>query len=149
ILADLGLSSDQLADRGRGFGFQSGGPLDLRFDISEGKPAAEILRTRSAEELADIFRNFGDEKHARAIARRIVEVRRHSPVETADDLVQVVQSAMPARGRSGTHPATRVFQALRIAANRELEHVSDFVDNVLPQVLAPGGRAAIITFHSL
>lgn len=149
VLADLGLSSDQLADPQRGFGFQTAGPLDLRFDVSQGEPAYRMLQTRSADELAEIFREFGEERHSQAIARRIVQIRKHTPVQTAEDLVRVVESVVPARGRGGTHPATRVFQALRIAVNRELEHVATFVNEVLPDVLASGGRAAIITFHSL
>jgi 16S rRNA (cytosine1402-N4)-methyltransferase len=149
VLADLGLSSDQLADPQRGFGFQSIGPLDLRFDVSQGEPAWQILQSRTADDLAEIFREFGEERHSHAIARRIVEIRRHSPVRTADELVGVVQSVVSSRGRGGTHPATRIFQALRIATNQELEHVTHFVRDVLPDVLAPGGRAAVITFHSL
>jgi 16S rRNA (cytosine1402-N4)-methyltransferase len=148
-LADLGLSSDQLADPQRGFGFQAGGPLDLRFDVSQGEPAHQILQTRSADELAEIFREFGEERHGQTIADRIVKIRKHSPVRTADELARIVESLVPSRGRRGTHPATRVFQALRIAANHELEHVATFVNEVLPEVLASGGRAAVITFHSL
>lgn len=148
VLADLGLSSDQLADPERGFGFRTAGPLDLRFDVSQGEPAYQILQSRSADELAAIFREYGEERHSQAIARRIVESRRHSPIHTADDLVRVVES-VSSRGRGGTHAATRVFQALRIAVNQELEHVASFVTDILPHVLAPGGRAAIITFHSL
>ena len=149
VLADLGLSSDQLADTGRGFSFESDGPLDLRFDVSAGEPAHEILRTRSADQLAAIFRDFGEERHSDRLARQIVTARKHSPIRTARELAAVVASVIPRRESGGSHPATRIFQALRIAANQELEHVTRFVGEVLPDVVRPGGRAAVITFHSL
>lgn len=148
VLADLGLSSDQLADRERGFSFESDGPLDLRFDVSTGEPACDILHTRSADDLATLFRNFGEERKADLIAKQIVKIRKHSPIHTAKDLAAAVEAVVPRRGR-GSHPATRVFQALRIAANHELEHVARLVNDVLPTVLSTGGRAALITFHSL
>ena len=149
VLADLGLSSDQLADDERGFGFDADGPLDLRFDTSINEPAFRLLESRSVEELATLFREYGEERHSNAIARLLVSRRRQSPIRTACELAQAVEAALPQRPRQRTHPATRVFQALRIAVNQELEHVAEFVDNVLPDVLQPGARAAIITFHSL
>ena len=149
ILADLGLSSDQLADTSRGFSFEADGPLDLRFDTSTGSPASELLASRSAEDLSHLFDEYGEEPFSRQIATHIVNSRRQTPVQTSRDLAAVVESAIPGRARTSRHPATRVFQALRIAVNEELQHVADFVDRVLPNALVPGGRAAIITFHSL
>ena len=149
ILADLGLSSDQLADTSRGFSFEADGPLDLRFDTSTGSPASELLANRSAEDLSHIFDEYGEEPFSRQIATDIVNSRRQTPIQTSRDLAAVVESAIPGRARTSRHPATRVFQALRIAVNEELQHVADFVDRVLPNALVPGGRAAIITFHSL
>ncbi|MEZ6146024.1 MAG: 16S rRNA (cytosine(1402)-N(4))-methyltransferase RsmH [Planctomycetaceae bacterium] len=149
ILADLGLSSDQLADTSRGFSFEADGPLDLRFDTSTGSPASELLANRSAEDLSHLFDEYGEEPFSRQIATDIVNSRRQTPIQTSRDLAAVVESAIPGRARTSRHPATRVFQALRIAVNEELQHVADFVDRVLPNALVPGGRAAIITFHSL
>lgn len=149
VLADLGLSSDQLADNSRGFRFQSDGLLDLRFDIDAGEPAHGILASRSTAELAGIFRDFGEERHSDAIAKQIVAIRRQTPVDTARKLSDVVESVVQRRGSPGIHPATRVFQALRIAANNELEHVRQFTEEILPETLRSDGRAAIITFHSL
>ncbi len=149
VLADLGLSSDQLADDSRGFSFDANGPLDLRFDPSSGESAAEILASHSVEDLSSIFSEFGEEPFSKQIASAIVGARRHSPIQTSRDLAAFVEAAVSRRGQSSKHPATRVFQALRIAVNEELQHVTDFVDRVLPQVIVSGGRAAIITFHSL
>jgi len=149
VLADLGLSSDQLADDERGFGFQSTGPLDLRFDPSTGEPAYVLLRQRSAEDLAGIFREFGEERHSRAIAEQIVSQRRQTPVQSVEELVAVVETVVGNRRPGQSHPATRIFQALRIAVNRELEHVSRFVNDILPECVCSGGRLGIISFHSL
>ncbi len=149
ILFDLGLSSFQLADDDRGFSFRSSGPLDLRFDASRGRPATDLLRDLDERELARILRTYGEEPFAGRIARAIVAQRRHAPIETADQLAALVERVVPApRGRRRTHPATRTFQALRIAVNRELD--------VLPRALAaavdllrPGGRLAVLAYHSL
>jgi len=150
ILFDLGLSSFQLADDERGFSFRSTGPLDLRFDAGQGRPAAELLRDLDEVDIARILRTYGEEPHARHIARAIVEQRRRRPIETAADLAALVERVVPAPrgGRRRTHAATRTFQALRIAVNRELE--------VLPTALAaavdllrPGGRLAVLAYHSL
>jgi 16S rRNA (cytosine1402-N4)-methyltransferase len=150
ILFDLGLSSFQLADDERGFSFRSPGPLDLRFDTSQGRPAADLLRDLDEAEIARILRTYGEEPHARRIARAIVERRRLDPVESAAELAALVERLVPSRrsGRRRTHPATRTFQALRIAVNRELE--------VLPTALAaavdllrPGGRLVVLAYHSL
>src|SRR6185436_9824625 len=116
LLMDLGLSSFQLADRERGFGFRAGGPLDMRFDASRGVPAAELLATLDADELAALFRRYGEEPNAGRIARVIVEARRSAPIRTAEELAAAVARVVPSRapGRRRIHPATRVFQALRI-----------------------------------
>ncbi len=151
VLLDLGLSSDQLAWEGRGFSFAADGPLDMRFDPDAGGPsAADLVNRLPAEELADLFYQLGEERHSRRIARRIVEVRRGEPFRTTGQLADLVRRSQPRakpRGRS-IDPATRVFQALRIAVNDELGQL-DAVLGKLPDVLAPGGRAAIISFHSL
>ena len=121
VLLDLGLSSDQLADRDRGFGFDAGGPLDMRFDTSTGTSAAEFLRRCSVESLATVLKDFADEPYADRIADQIVSQRRSSPIETTQDLEDSVRRAIPrAAANSGKNPATRVFQALRIAVNDEL-----------------------------
>ncbi|MGB4739695.1 MAG: 16S rRNA (cytosine(1402)-N(4))-methyltransferase RsmH [Fuerstiella sp.] len=150
VFLDLGLSSDQLADRERGFGFDAGGPLDMRFDASKGESAAEFLAISSAEALATVFREFADEPFADRIAEQIVSQRRTAPIKTTSDLEESVRRAIP-RGatKSGKNPATRVFQALRIAVNKELEHVQNMMTDVLPKLLKPGGIAVILTFHSL
>ncbi len=151
ILLDLGLSSDQLADRARGFGFQTGGPLDLRFDPSSGRPAHELLACLDADELTRIFETFGEERFSRAIAHEIVASRKTTPVNSAEDLVAAVAAAVPGKFQrtARKHPATRVFQALRIAVNDELGHLECALNQALPNALAPGGRLVIITFHSL
>lgn len=150
LLVDLGLSSDQLADRERGFGFAAGGPLDMRFDTRSGISAAEFLRTASVEEITRVFRDWGEEPAAAPLAQAIVGNRKFEPVETAAELVAVVEKVLKVRDtQQGSHPATRVFQALRIHVNRELDQLSRFLDTILPGVLRPGGRAVVITFHSI
>jgi len=149
ILLDLGLSSDQLADDDRGFSFRSDGPLDLRFDTSRGKSAAELIASAGAEELNRIFREHGEEPHARRIAERVVATRSDRPVRTGMDLAELVEAAVPSSGRRDVHPATRVFQALRIAVNGELGELRRMLDETLSACLAPGGRAVVISFHSL
>ena len=151
VLLDLGLSSDQLADPNRGFGFQTAGPLDMRFDISQGSSAADLLATLAESELADLFFRYGDERQSRAIAKTIVARRNSHPVRTAADLVEAVSESIHpgGRGRHESHPATRVFQALRIAVNHELDHLQAALSTVLPERLRAGGRAVVIAFHSL
>ncbi|MGD9858240.1 MAG: 16S rRNA (cytosine(1402)-N(4))-methyltransferase RsmH [Planctomycetaceae bacterium] len=149
VLADLGLSSDQLADDTRGFRFDADGPLDLRFDVSTGEPAHALLRSASAEELLRIFREYGEEPHSRRIADAIVERLRHTPIQTARQLAEIVVEAASGRRGMGKHPATQVFQALRIAVNDELRHVAELVNVILPQAVVSGGRAGVISFHSL
>ena len=148
VLVDLGLSSDQLADRERGFGFKVGGTLDLRFDIRQGRPASELLRTAGVQELTDIFRDYGEEANAHRIAHAIVQQRASAPISTAEQLARLVEQSSPGR-RGDTHPATRVFQALRIAVNEELEQLQRLLDDVGPRRIAPGGRLVVISFHSL
>jgi len=156
VLLDLGLSSDQLAWAHRGFSFASEGPLDMRFDPdmnpesnSTGPTAAELLSSLSADELAQVFFDYGEERFSRRIARQIVETRRQAPIETTRQLAELVRRSVPGRFRHGpTDPATRVFQALRIMVNEELDHL-DVTLKRLPEILAPGGRAVVISFHSL
>jgi 16S rRNA (cytosine1402-N4)-methyltransferase len=148
ILLDLGLSSDQLADAERGFSFQSEGPLDLRFDPTRGEPAWRVIERMSAEHLADLIFKYGEERFSRRIARRIVEARRSNPIRTADELARTIRRAVPRRRDDRIDPATRTFQALRIAVNEELKWLEVALRR-LPDCLRPGGRIAIISFHSL
>ncbi len=149
-LFDLGLSSYQLADRERGFGFRTGGPLDMRFDPSRGVPAAELLASLDAAELTALFRRYGEEPKAPRIARAIVDARRVAPVATAEELAVLVERVVPPnpRIRRRTHPATRVFQALRIAVNEELEALQAGLAAAL-DLLRPGGRLVVLSYHSL
>jgi len=151
ILLDLGLSSDQLSDPARGFSFESTGPLDLRYDTTAGLPAWQYIAEQSEAELERVFREFGEERYAARVAEQLVARRRTAPVRTADELAAAVVASIPGRARalSKTHPATRVFQALRIAVNQELDHLKHALNETLFAVLAPAGRAAVITFHSL
>jgi 16S rRNA (cytosine1402-N4)-methyltransferase len=148
ILLDVGLSSDQLADPNRGFSFQSTGPLDLRFDTTRGEPAWKLLQRLSAEHLADLIYKYGEERFSRRIARRILEVRKATPIQTAEDLARVVRSSVPRTRDERIDPATRTFQALRIAVNEELKWLEVALRR-LPDCLIPGGRLAVISFHSL
>ena len=147
VLLDLGLSSDQLADANRGFSFDAAGPLDLRFNPKEGESAAELIARLPERELADLIYQFGEERFSRRIARRIVEQRADRPIRTAAELAQLVRRCVP-RSADRIDPATRTFQAFRIAVNRELESL-DFALARIPERLKPGGRLAIISFHSL
>ena len=143
ILMDLGLSSRQLAHAWRGFSFNLEGPLDMRFDRDQGRPASDLVNTLPQDELATLFWELGEERHSRRIARAIVAAR---PLTTTGELARLIVGAVGHRDR--IHPATRVFQALRIAVNEELLALSE----ALPQardLLRPGGRLAIISFHSL
>ncbi|MFL5777072.1 MAG: 16S rRNA (cytosine(1402)-N(4))-methyltransferase RsmH [Chloroflexota bacterium] len=150
MLFDLGLSSFQLADTDRGFGIRAGGPLDMRFDTSRGVPAAELLATLDADELTALFRRFAEEPNARRIARAIVDARRTSPVATAEELAALVERVSPGnpRVRRRIHPATRVFQALRIAVNEELDALQDGLAAAV-DLLRPGGRLVVLSYHSL
>ncbi|MGH7139203.1 MAG: 16S rRNA (cytosine(1402)-N(4))-methyltransferase RsmH [Pirellulales bacterium] len=148
VVLDLGLSSDQLADTERGFSFDADGPLDLRFDPTSGEPAWKLIERLSEKELADVIYRFGEERFSRRIARRLVEQRRSSPVRTAGELARLVRSCVPRSPGHSIDSATRTFQALRIAANGELDSLERTLRE-LPDCLSPGGRVAIISFHSL
>jgi 16S rRNA (cytosine1402-N4)-methyltransferase len=149
IVLDLGLSSDQLADAARGFSFDADGPLDLRFNPLLGEPASRLINRLSAEHLADIIFHYGEERFSRRIARRIVEQRHKQPIETAREFADLVRRAVPAVAhKQRIDPATRTFQALRIAVNDELKSL-EIALRRLPDCLKPGGRLAIISFHSL
>ena len=148
VLLDLGLSSDQLADRDRGFSFHSDGPLDLRFDQMAGEPAAKLVNRLSEKHLANLIYEFGEERFSRRIARTIVKLRHDNKIETASHLASIVRSCIPRTKKKSIDPATKTFQALRIAVNEELKWLKVAV-NRLPDLLAPGGRIAIISFHSL
>lgn len=146
VLLDLGVSSWQLDTPQRGFSFQREGPLDMRMNPGEGLTAADLVNTAPAAELARIFREFGEEPNARRIAARLASARVTRPFETTMQLALAIEEVVPRRSR--IHPATRVFQALRIAVNREME----VLESVLGQAAArlrPGGRMAVISFHSL
>jgi 16S rRNA (cytosine1402-N4)-methyltransferase len=147
---DLGLSSYQLADAERGFGFRAGGPLDMRFDASRGVSAAELLATLDANELTALFRRYGEEPKAGRIARAIVDARRTAPVATAEELAALVERVSPPNPRQPrrTHPATRVFQALRIAVNEELDALKEGLAAAV-DLLRPGGRLVVLSYHSL
>ena len=149
ILFDLGLSSFQLDTPERGFAFRFDGPLDMRFGQTGGVPTvAEIIAGASVEELTSILRQYGEEPWARRIAQAIVRARQQAPVETTAQLANIVLSVTgPHRGK-GAHPATRTFQALRIAANRELDVLRQALDAV-PAMLSPDGRLVVLAFHSL
>ncbi len=147
VLLDLGLSSDQIAWAHRGFSFLGDGPLDMRFDPKGTTTAADLVNDLDADELANVLFEYGEERHSRRIARKIVEARRVEPIVTTARLAEVVRRGVP--GKWGPiDPATRAFQALRIAVNGELDQLDDFLTN-LSAFLEPDGRAAIISFHSL
>jgi 16S rRNA (cytosine1402-N4)-methyltransferase len=149
VFADLGFCSDQLDDPQRGLSFSRPGPLDMRLDPASGEPASALLRRLSERDLADVIYEYGEERFSRRIARKIVEVRKRTPLETTDQLADLVRRCVPHRGRKhAIDPATRMFQALRIAVNDELGAL-DRLLAALPGCVKPGGRAAIISFHSL
>jgi 16S rRNA (cytosine1402-N4)-methyltransferase len=148
VLVDLGLSSFQLESEGRGFSFQRDDPLDMRMDRSAGPTAAELIASAPERELADVIFRHGEERYSRRIARAIVSAREDEPIETTGRLAEIIRRAVPRRGYSPIHPATRSFQALRIWVNGELEGLDRFVEDACSR-LAPGGRLAVIAFHSL
>ena len=150
VLADLGVCSDQLDQAERGFSFQEAGPLDMRLDPNQGEPASALLRRLNERDLADLIYQYGEERFSRRIARRIVEARQREPLETTEQLAELVRRCVPRpRGRRPTiDPATRVFQALRIAVNDELGALERLLA-ALPGCLRPEGRAVLISFHSL
>jgi len=148
VLLDLGLSSDQLADGTRGFSFDASGPLDLRFNPTQGEPAWQLLERLREQPLADLIYRYGEERYSRRIARKIVEVRRTHPIRTADQLARLVRSCVPRSRGHGIDPATRTFQAIRIAVNDELGSLQRALKRI-PDCLRPGGRFVVISFHSL
>lgn len=146
IIADLGVSSPQFDDRDRGFSFQQEAMLDMRMDRRQELTAAEIVNRRSEKELADIIYQYGEERLSRRIAKRIVEKR---PLQTTKELAELIYYTVPVKYRHAKiHPATRTFQALRIAVNAELESLEKFI-HIAPEWLKIGGRIGIISFHSL
>jgi 16S rRNA (cytosine1402-N4)-methyltransferase len=149
VLLDLGVSSMQLDRPERGFSYATDAPLDMRMDPSADYSARELVNEASERELGRIFRQYGEERYARQIARAIVRRRRQHPFERSGDLVDTIKAAIPAPARFGDgHPAKRVFQALRIAVNDELEALESALPAAL-EMLRPGGRMAVISFHSL
>jgi 16S rRNA (cytosine1402-N4)-methyltransferase len=148
VLLDLGLSSFQLDQPERGFAFRHEGPLDMRFDPERGQPASDLVNMLPERELADLIWRYGEEPGSRRIARAIVCARKSGPIETTAHLAEIVQRALGGRRGRETHPATRTFQALRIATNDELAALESALSGAL-DVLAPGGRLSVIAFHSL
>ncbi|HEX3301522.1 MAG TPA: 16S rRNA (cytosine(1402)-N(4))-methyltransferase RsmH [Thermomicrobiales bacterium] len=147
VLLDLGMSSFQLDDAERGFAFRFDGPLDMRFDQAAGPTAAELIATTDEAELADIIWRYGEERRSRQIARALVAERDRQPIETTGQLAGLV-ARIVGRGKGGTHPATRTFQALRIAVNREFDVLERALESAVER-MAPAGRLVVIAFHSL
>lgn len=147
VLLDLGVSSPQLDEAGRGFSFRAEGPLDMRMDPTTGPGAGEWLADVEEKQLISVIREFGEERFARPIARAIVAARAIRPIETTADLAEIVAGARPAR-KEKRHPATRTFQAIRIFINNELDELKRALEASI-DVLAPGGRLCVISFHSL
>ena len=149
LLLDLGVSSLQFDNKTRGFSFQADGPLDMRMDRRRHLTAEEIINTFKKDDLADIFYYFGEERQARRIAAHIVEDRKKKRIKTTTQLAHIIASAIPRKFHPRKiHVATKVFQALRIAVNKELDNLTTILD-VITKILKPGGRVCIITFHSL
>jgi 16S rRNA (cytosine1402-N4)-methyltransferase len=147
LLLDLGVSSPQLDDAARGFSFSLDGPLDMRMDPAAGPSAAEWLQTVSEHDLAGVLKTYGEERFAKRIARAIVKQRAQAPLGSTAQLAELIAAAVPVR-ELHKHPATRSFQAIRIYLNNELDEISEVLEQV-PDVLAAGGRLAVISFHSL
>lgn len=148
VLMDLGLSSFQVDQADRGFAFRFEGPLDMRFDPTQGQPAAVLVNELPEQDLANVLFTYGEEPKSRKIARAIARERQREPIATTAQLAKVVSAAVGGRRGKGTHPATRTFQALRIATNRELEALEAALNGAVA-VLAPRGRLVVIAFHSL
>ncbi|MGD2138139.1 MAG: 16S rRNA (cytosine(1402)-N(4))-methyltransferase RsmH [Gammaproteobacteria bacterium] len=147
LLFDLGVSSPQLDDASRGFSFSTSGPLDMRMDPTSGVSAAQWLETASERDIAHVLKTYGEERFARRIARSIVASRQATPLQTTAQLAELIAAAVPVREQH-KHPATRSFQAIRIFINHELDDIRDVLGRA-PDVLAPQGRLAVISFHSL
>jgi 16S rRNA (cytosine1402-N4)-methyltransferase len=148
VLADLGFCSDQMSDPARGLSFHADGPLDMRLDPSRGEPASALIRRFSEKDLANIFWQYGEERFSRRVARVIVETRQKMPIVTTGQLADLARRCVPRSKGHAIDPATRVFQALRIAVNDELGALERFLQ-AAPDCLKPGGKLAIISFHSL
>lgn len=144
---DLGLSSDQLEDPQRGFSFRFSGPLDMRFDTTSGQGALEYLRNSSAKKLEEILATYGEERYCKKLTRGLMAARDRGDLLTTEDLATTIMRIMGGR-RGKIHPATRTFQALRIAVNREMENLDRALQDI-PNMLAPGGRFCVISYHSL
>jgi len=144
---DLGLSSDQVEDRERGFSFTLEGPLDMRFDVDSGLPLSEFLKAVNAKELERIISAYGEERYSRRIARGLVEARDRGGLGTTVELARLIARLVPKRPAK-IHPATRTFQALRIAVNHELDNIERGLDEI-PRLLNPGGRLCVVAYHSL
>jgi 16S rRNA (cytosine1402-N4)-methyltransferase len=150
ILLDLGFSLNQLKNGKRGFSFNKNEPLDMRMDIRNDLTAFEIINSFEQSELVNIFFKYGEEKFSRRIAKNIVKAREDTPIKTSSELAQIITKAIPAKNvySQRIHPATRTFQALRIAVNKELERLEEFM-KIVPSLLLKGGRLCVISFHSL
>ncbi len=150
MLLDLGLSFHQIAESGRGFSFKADEPLDMRMDVRSDTTAEDLIHRLDEADLADLFFRYGEERHSRAIARKIVEIRKRQTISTSRQLAEIVSGAVPpfVRYKSRIHPATRVFMALRIAVNHEIERLEEFLKQVA-DLLNPGGRLCVLSFHSL
>ncbi|MEQ2352679.1 16S rRNA (cytosine(1402)-N(4))-methyltransferase RsmH [Pseudoalteromonas piscicida] len=147
ILLDIGVSSPQLDDADRGFSFMKDGPLDMRMDPDSGRSAAQWLAEAELEEMVFVIKKYGEEKFATRIARKVIEVREHTAITTTAQLTQLIDEAVPVKDKH-KHPATRTFQAIRIYINSELEEIQTALQASL-EVLKPGGRLVVISFHSL
>jgi len=156
ILMDLGWSSPQFAERGRGFSFQTDEPLDMRYSTTEKETAADIVNNGGEQELANIFKNFGEEQLSKEIAKAIVDFRKNKKIEKTGELTEIILQVYRTKLRTdkeipwigGLHPATKVFQALRMEVNHELDNLKAALPQAI-EILASGGRLAVITFHSL
>ncbi len=147
VLFDLGVSSPQLDQAGRGFSFDRDGPLDMRMDQTRGMPVSEWLSSVATEELVVVFREYGEERYAKRIAAKVIEARDLKAITTTRELAEIIKQAHP-RWEKHKHPATRCFQALRIYINQELQHLREALEHTV-DVLRPGGRLVVISFHSL
>lgn len=149
IVLDLGVSSYQLDTTGRGFTYRECAPLDMRMDQRQRKTARDIVNDYSETDLFRMIRDYGEDKFAKNIAKHIVQARRKKPIETTEELNEIIRSAIPAKVRTnGGHPSKKTYQAIRIELNRELEVLNDSLDDMI-DLLNPGGRLCVITFHSL
>lgn len=149
ILLDIGVSSYQLDNLERGFSYKSDAPLDMRMDTRQSLTAADVVNSYSENELFTIIKDYGEERFARNIAKKIVQSREDKPLETTQELSEIIQSAIPMKAKAkGGHPAKKTFQAIRIEVNRELAVLKESIDKMIER-LNPGGRICIITFHSL